>query len=115
MDTSYAPKGQSDKLRKSLEKTVSIRWPVDITSGKCIVEARLRFIHKGQIARHLAQEIKPDFVLCAGDDLTDEGNAFLLRVVTGYLLTPNRYVPSTSYVRSATNQRFHRHSGRTRK
>ncbi|KAK3173260.1 hypothetical protein OEA41_006589 [Lepraria neglecta] len=62
----------TDKLRKSLEKTIPIRWPVDITSGKCIVEARLRFIHKGQIVRQLAQEIKPDFELCAGDDLTDE-------------------------------------------
>ena len=42
MDTSYARRGQSDKLRKILEKTISIRWPVDITSGKCVVEAYLQ-------------------------------------------------------------------------
>ena len=84
VNTSYAPANHAAELKSNLEKSICIKWPVEITYGKCIVEARLRYIHKGQIARQLAQEIKPDFVFCAGDDLTDEGIAVLLLTLNVY-------------------------------
>lgn len=44
-------------------------------TGKANVEVRPRFVNKGEIAKKLVQVSgeAPDFVLCLGDDHTDEG------------------------------------------
>ena len=53
--------------------------PVEIVNGKCVVEARPADCDKGHIVRRIIDEINhstgdsPEFVLCAGDDITDEG------------------------------------------
>lgn len=75
---------QAAECKKGLESTLGKTSPVELINGKCVLEARLKFVDKGQIAQRLVDEIKatsgnpPDFVLCFGDDVTDEGmpNAF---------------------------------------
>lgn len=70
---------QAAECKKDLEGTVGKRSPLDFINGKCVLEARLNFINKGQIAQRFVDEIRavsgkpPDFVLCFGDDVTDEG------------------------------------------
>ncbi|KAG5294696.1 trehalose-phosphatase [Histoplasma ohiense] len=69
---------QATECRKHLENTVLKRWPVEVLSGKANLEVRPTFINKGSIATRLVEEYKhglgqdPDFVLCLGDDFTDE-------------------------------------------
>lgn len=63
-----------EALVAELEDTLEFKDPVEVKRGKCIVEVRLKFINKGQIASKLAREYEPTFALCAGDDVTDEGN-----------------------------------------
>lgn len=45
-------------------------------TGKANLEVRPRFVNKGEIAKRLVEEYgsqPPEFVLCLGDDFTDEG------------------------------------------
>jgi trehalose 6-phosphate synthase/phosphatase len=48
-------------------------------TGKANLEVRPRFVNKGEIAKTLVQDYgegsdnAPEFVLCMGDDFTDEG------------------------------------------
>lgn len=45
-------------------------------TGKANLEVRPRFVNKGEIAKRLVLEYgdaPPEFVLCLGDDFTDEG------------------------------------------
>ncbi|KAI0391542.1 glycosyltransferase family 20 protein [Xylariaceae sp. FL0594] len=69
-----------------LNSTVSTQWDVDVMTGKANLEVRPRFINKGEIAKRLVQdytsapashegnsgEAELGFVLCCGDDFTDE-------------------------------------------
>lgn len=76
---------QAAECRKLLENTVAKRWPVEVMVGKANLEVRPTFVNKGFIAQRLLDEYKhyhdgsdenvpgPDFVLCLGDDFTDEG------------------------------------------
>jgi len=48
-------------------------------TGKANLEVRPKFVNKGEIARKLVEEQgddAPEFVLCMGDDSTDEGKHF---------------------------------------
>ncbi|OTB10376.1 glycosyltransferase family 20 protein [Daldinia sp. EC12] len=80
----------SQALHKELESTVVKRWDVDVMKGKANLEVRPTFINKGEIAKRLvndynsdiahiasgqnakSQDGKLEFVLCMGDDFTDE-------------------------------------------
>lgn len=48
-------------------------------TGKANLEVRPRFVNKGEIAKRLVKAYgegegdPPEFVLCLGDDFTDEG------------------------------------------
>lgn len=67
---------RAHECRQSLEQNIVPRWEVDVMSGKANLEVRPSFVNKGEIAKRLmAQEETdpPDFVLCMGDDFTDEG------------------------------------------
>ena len=69
----------AEGLKTELERILGSNDPVEVKRGKCIVEVRLKFVNKGQIASKLAREYEPTFVLCAGDDVTDEGNLLSTR------------------------------------
>lgn len=81
------------ECQKKLEATVARKWDVDVMPGKANIEVRPLFINKGEIAKRLVNSYNADvihllgreglspspdgsgtleFVLCLGDDFTDE-------------------------------------------
>ena len=68
----------SRELKRELEGGIATRWDVDVIEGKANVEVRPSFINKGEIAKRLVSTSNADgqgrveFVLCMGDDFTDE-------------------------------------------
>lgn len=86
-------KYQCKKLIEVLNKEVASKYDVEVMEGKANVEVRPKFVNKGEIVKRLVlnphgskQDPKPvsehnfnlpadqvpDFILCLGDDLTDE-------------------------------------------
>ncbi|KKK14428.1 putative alpha,alpha-trehalose-phosphate synthase subunit Tps2 [Aspergillus rambellii] len=67
---------QARECRKQLENTVGKKWDVEVMAGKANLEVRPTFVNKGFIATRLVNEYgngkAPEFVLCLGDDFTDE-------------------------------------------
>ncbi|ODV96534.1 hypothetical protein PACTADRAFT_38684 [Pachysolen tannophilus NRRL Y-2460] len=83
---------QALKCKNELLQTVALKYDVEIMSGKANLEVRPKFVNKGEIVKKLVlkahgqkqdptidnskQEVSfeklPDFILCLGDDLTDE-------------------------------------------
>ncbi|KAI0099753.1 trehalose-phosphatase [Nemania sp. FL0031] len=61
-----------------LRATVAKKWDVDVMTGKANLEVRPTFINKGEIAKRLVHHYNSnsapglEFVLCCGDDFTDE-------------------------------------------
>ena len=98
-------------LRELLQQiAIKHGWAVHVAEGKCIVEARPNLVNKGEVVRTLLDELKrdeqrlPEFVLCAGDDATDEGE-WLLRyhaVKGAYVTNTVRHVPRHCRVRGST-------------
>lgn len=66
------------ECQKELEKTVGKKWDVEVMQGKANLEVRPTFINKGEIAKRLVASYghddgePPEFILCLGDDFTDE-------------------------------------------
>lgn len=75
---------QAEKCKNELIEELSGKYDVEVMSGKANIEVRPKFVNKGEIVKRLvlcsdpvAQTMKtidqlPDFVLCLGDDTTDE-------------------------------------------
>ncbi|KAF2001427.1 glycosyltransferase family 20 protein [Amniculicola lignicola CBS 123094] len=69
---------QSRECHKHLERTVGKKYDVEVMTGKANLEVRPRFVNKGEIAKRLVEAYgngdgePPEFVLCLGDDFTDE-------------------------------------------
>ncbi|KAF3089218.1 threalose-6-phosphate phosphatase [Orbilia oligospora] len=67
---------QARECQSHLENTVMQNYDVEVMTGKANLEVRPTFVNKGEIAKKLVAEYpedaKPDFVLCLGDDTTDE-------------------------------------------
>ena len=71
---------QAKECKKVIqEKAEAESWDVEVMSGKANLEVRPKFVNKGYIATRLINQYgygtddAPDFVLCLGDDQTDEG------------------------------------------
>jgi trehalose 6-phosphate synthase/phosphatase len=70
---------QAKECKKTLENTVLKKWEIEVMAGKSNLEVRPQFVNKGYIAKRLVDEYgtqvgePPEFVLCLGDDQTDEG------------------------------------------
>ena len=70
---------QARECKKHLERTVTKKWDVEVMNGKANLEVRPTFVNKGEIAKRLVSEYgkgvgePPEFILCLGDDFTDEG------------------------------------------
>ena len=66
------------ECQTELERTVGKTWDVEVMQGKANLEVRPTFINKGEIAKRLVASYgsesgqPPEFVLCLGDDFTDE-------------------------------------------
>lgn len=70
---------QARECKRHLENTVAKKWDVEVMTGKANLEVRPTFVNKGEIAKRLVEDYghnteEPlEFVLCLGDDFTDEG------------------------------------------
>jgi trehalose 6-phosphate synthase/phosphatase len=66
------------ECQKELEQTVGKKWEVEVMTGKANLEVRPTFINKGEIVKRLVASYgnavgePPEFVICLGDDFTDE-------------------------------------------
>ena len=73
-------------------------WDVEVMLGKANLEVRPKFLNKGSMAKTLMKETfgteEEGFVLCAGDDTTDEGKFCAVSTTETRLLILDRYVPS---------------------
>ncbi len=96
----------SQECHKELENTVGRKWDVEVMAGKANLEVRPTFINKGEISKRLVTTYnaelravqdsnttdstdsndKVDFVLCLGDDFTDED---MFRALNGLSSEPN--------------------------
>ncbi|KAK7533266.1 alpha,alpha-trehalose-phosphate synthase-like protein subunit Tps2 [Phyllosticta citribraziliensis] len=66
---------QARECQRHLENTVAKKYDVEVMTGKANLEVRPRFVNKGEIAKRLVAEYgasPPEFILCLGDDFTDE-------------------------------------------
>ena len=71
---------------KYLKDITNLIFPL-IGDGNKVVEVRMSGYDKGVIALRIVNETKPDFILCIGDDTTDEdmfkaldGKAYTIKV-----------------------------------
>lgn len=65
---------QAEKCQQELEEKVATRYDVEVMAGKANIEVRPKFVNKGEIVKKLMalHHQTPEFVLCLGDDRTDE-------------------------------------------
>jgi trehalose 6-phosphate synthase/phosphatase len=92
---------QAKECQKKLEQTVAKDYEVEVMPGKANLEVRPRFVNKGEIAKRLVNEYgaeegqAPEFVLCLGDDFTDEGKLIIKNsLALQHTDSPsNRHVP----------------------
>lgn len=64
---------QAKELLNHLDQTVASRYPAEIIAGKKNLEVRPKTSNKGEIVRMLlSRHGRAQFILCAGDDKTDE-------------------------------------------
>jgi trehalose 6-phosphate synthase/phosphatase len=62
---------QAKELIDHLE-SVMIGEAIEVVSGHLYVEAKPKGLSKGSTVQRLLETLQPDFVLCAGDDKSDE-------------------------------------------
>ena len=63
--------GRSRELRNSLLQLTG-NTPLQVIDGNKVLEVRLIGVDKGTTALNMIKSISPDFILCIGDDTTDE-------------------------------------------
>jgi trehalose 6-phosphate synthase/phosphatase len=62
---------RSRELRNSLLQ-LTANTPLQVIDGNKVLEVRMVGVDKGASATTLLQRLDPDFILCVGDDATDE-------------------------------------------
>jgi trehalose 6-phosphate synthase/phosphatase len=89
---------------EELESTVATQWDVDVMTGKANLEVRPKFINKGEIVKRLVHyytsppaehdgssgDSELGFVLCCGDDFTDEDMFRALNDLSGTQVAGDR-------------------------
>lgn len=78
-------------------------------TGKANLEVRPRFVNKGEIAKRLVAEYgdsPPEFILCSGDDFTDEGEIHRTMSYHGSTKVSNRHVPRSSRLEATGGPRL---------
>ncbi|KAI9493872.1 glycosyltransferase family 20-domain-containing protein [Zychaea mexicana] len=64
---------QAKECQNHLENAIVSKLPIEVLIGKKNIEVRPASVNKGEIVKRiLAQHANADFVICAGDDKTDE-------------------------------------------
>jgi trehalose 6-phosphate synthase/phosphatase len=109
---------QAKECRKHLEETVGKKWDVEVMCGKANLEVRPTFVNKGFIASRLVKEYgplpesAPEFILCLGDDFTDEGMFLsffspLDQLGSIHILMLDRHVPRSPRLSPSSRSCFH--------
>ena len=62
---------RSRELRNSLLQ-LTANAPLQVVDGNKVLEVRMMGIDKGAAAGNMVRQLSPDFILCIGDDATDE-------------------------------------------
>lgn len=74
---------QAKECQAHLEQSIVTKYPIEVMAGKANLEVRPKNINKGEIVKSLIERFRdgspPEFVLCAGDDKTDEDMFKMLR------------------------------------
>ncbi|KAI9814285.1 MAG: threalose-6-phosphate phosphatase [Thelocarpon impressellum] len=89
---------QARECQKHLENSVAKKWDIEVMTGKANLEVRPTFVNKGEIAKRLVEQYgreagqPPEFVLCLGDDATDED---MFRSLGASNLPSNQVFPVT--------------------
>ncbi|MDF2455064.1 MAG: otsA [Cytophagaceae bacterium] len=63
---------RSRELLEELSNVISNQFNLNVLDGNKVIEVKPSDCNKGIIAAKLIQYIQPDFILCIGDDVTDE-------------------------------------------
>lgn len=98
---------QAKECREHLEETVAKNWDVEVMTGKANLEVRPTFVNKGCIATRLVNEYgtgpgqAPDFILCSGDDFTDEGG-FAYSIQVCLIIANSLKICSTPFINSSS-------------
>jgi trehalose 6-phosphate synthase/phosphatase len=69
---------RSRELRNSLLQLIT-NTPLQVIDGNKVLEVRLSGIDKGVTAQKIVSHFAPEFILCIGDDTTDEDMFKVLR------------------------------------
>jgi len=86
------------ECQTELEQTIGKKWDVEVMTGKMNLEVRPTFINKGEIVKRLIGdylddgEDVPEFLICLGDDFTDED---MFRALNGSGLPEGTVFPVT--------------------
>ena len=92
---------QVQECQELLESAVAKEYDLEVMPGKCNLEIRPKFVNKGEIAKRLLENYRQSdgrtvFVLCAGDDTTDEGNIYQPYSRANANYYQSRYVPESA-------------------
>ncbi|KAI8631883.1 glycosyltransferase family 20 protein [Xylariaceae sp. FL1651] len=108
-----------------LKSTIAKKWDVEVMTGKANLEVRPTFINKGEIVKRLVHEYnsdsthstgqegsnsgsKVDFVLCCGDDFTDEDMFRALNGLSGkQLISDQVFTVSVGASKKPTLAKWH--------
>ena len=83
---------QANECHQQLNETVVRKYDIEVMTGKANLEVRPKFVNKGEIVKRLVADYgegpddTPEFVLCLGDDLTDEGTPHYIRFYSDLLI-----------------------------
>jgi len=78
---------RSRELINNLSQLIQ-NTPLQVIDGNKVVEVRMAGFDKGTITQRILNEAQPDFVLCIGDDTTDED---MFKVLEGSAYTVKTY------------------------
>jgi trehalose 6-phosphate synthase/phosphatase len=95
---------RSRELRNSLLQ-LTANTPLQIIDGNKVLEVRMIGVDKGATAMNLYKSLKPDFILCIGDDTTDE-DMFRALADKGYTIKVGRGNTSAEYTIVSQNDVF---------
>ncbi|XBW36162.1 hypothetical protein QEN19_001742 [Hanseniaspora menglaensis] len=68
----FHAEAMKDELEAAFASDKYKEFDLEVMEGKMNIEVRPKFINKGEIVRNLYNHSNPEFVLCLGDDKTDE-------------------------------------------
>ena len=95
---------RSRELRNSLLQ-LTANTPLQIIDGNKVLEVRMIGVDKGATALNLYRSLKPEFILCIGDDTTDE-DMFRALAGKGYTIKVGRSNTAAEYTIVSQNDVF---------